>query len=197
MARLILRCRGKTSNEAVIGELGWWRLKTRREYIKLKYWIHILLLDDTRLVKKVYNLSKQQYVAQNTDNWCKHIHKLAFKYNIGNFWSDETLIKQHIPTVEGDPSPMQLKRYWIKRLYDNVHREEEIAWQAAVAAKPKLRTYKTFKTKLELEKYLLSEHNKPARYLLTRIRSGSKQEGGSDQWKRKLNEFAIFVPMMR
>ena len=191
MARRILRCHGKTSNEAVIGELGWWRLKTRREYIKLKYWIHILLLDDTRLVKKVYNLSKQQYVAQNTDNWCKHIHKLAFKYNIGNFWSDETLIKQHIPTVEGDPSPMQLKRYWIKRLYDNVHREEEIAWQAAVAAKPKLRTYKTFKTKLELEKYLLSEHNKPARYLLTRIRSGTNQlriETG--RWKRPMEKEA-------
>jgi len=86
---------------------------------------------------------------------------------------------------------MQLKRYWIKRLYDNVHREEEIAWQAAVAAKPKLRTYKTFKTKLELEKYLLSEHNKPARYLLTRIRSGTNQlriETG--RWKRPMEKEA-------
>ena len=30
--RRILRCHGKTSNEAVLGELGWWRLKTRREF---------------------------------------------------------------------------------------------------------------------------------------------------------------------
>src|SRR6185503_15826182 len=29
MARRILRCNGKTTNEAVLGELGWWRLKTR------------------------------------------------------------------------------------------------------------------------------------------------------------------------
>ena len=36
----ILRCRKTTTNEAVLGELGWWRMKTRREFIKLKYWIN-------------------------------------------------------------------------------------------------------------------------------------------------------------
>ena len=29
MRRRILRCSGKTTNEAVLGELGWWKLRTR------------------------------------------------------------------------------------------------------------------------------------------------------------------------
>jgi hypothetical protein len=32
IGRRILRCSGKTTNEVVMGELGWWRLSTRIEY---------------------------------------------------------------------------------------------------------------------------------------------------------------------
>ena len=35
IGRRILRCHGKTANEAVLGELGWWSLRTRREFMKL------------------------------------------------------------------------------------------------------------------------------------------------------------------
>jgi hypothetical protein len=51
--------------------------------------------------------------------------------------------------------------------------------------KPKLRTYKTFKQKLEVENYLTSESQKIARFLLTRIRTGTSElriETG--RWKR-------------
>ena len=51
MARRILRCNGKTTNEAVLGELGWWKLRTRREFCKLKYWIRVLLMNENRLVR--------------------------------------------------------------------------------------------------------------------------------------------------
>ena len=44
-----------------------------------------------------------------------------------------------------------------------------------VECKPKLRTYRTIKTKLELEPYLLSEKNKVGRYLLTGLRSGTNR----------------------
>ena len=33
--RRLLRCSSKTTNEAVLGELGWWRLATIRDYKKL------------------------------------------------------------------------------------------------------------------------------------------------------------------
>ena len=50
MGRRILRCNGKTTNEAVLGELGWWKLKTRREYCKLKYWV--IIIDWSRMYTK-------------------------------------------------------------------------------------------------------------------------------------------------
>jgi hypothetical protein len=156
MGRRILRCHGKTSNAAVLGELGWWKLRTRREFIKLKYWINILLMDDSRLVKRVYRISKQAFVDKGTNNWCSQIHKLAFKYQVGFLWEDETLVCPP-ENKEAKTSNQQLKAYWAKRLQDNVHKKEEIAWKNEMELKPKLRTYKTFKTELRLEKYLLSE----------------------------------------
>ena len=54
-----------------------------------------------------------------------------------------------------------------------------------MSEKPKLRTYRTLKSKLELEPYLASERNKPARYLLTSIRTGSnKLRIETGRWKR-------------
>jgi len=77
IGRRILRCSGKTTNEAVLGELGWWRLRTRRDFARLKYWIQILLMNDTRIVKRVYNESKSLYLTLCKNNWCKSIHKLV------------------------------------------------------------------------------------------------------------------------
>ena len=59
--RRILKCSGKTANSAVRGELGWWKLSTRRYYLMLKYWIGLVFMNDTRLVKRVYNQSKLEY----------------------------------------------------------------------------------------------------------------------------------------
>jgi len=64
MGRRILRCHGKTTNEAVLGELGWWKLQTRRAFLKLKYWIKLSLMDDSRLVRKVYLMSRDAYLNQ-------------------------------------------------------------------------------------------------------------------------------------
>jgi hypothetical protein len=65
MGRRILRCSGKTTTAAVLGELGWWRLSTRRNFIKLKYWLSILLMEETRLVKQVYTHSMNQFVNKS------------------------------------------------------------------------------------------------------------------------------------
>ena len=38
MAKMILRCSSKMANEVVLGELGWWTLKGRRDFLILNYW---------------------------------------------------------------------------------------------------------------------------------------------------------------
>ena len=44
---------------------------------------------------------------------------------------------------------------------------EEKEWKEEMERKPKLRTYKTIKHKLEAEQYLLTEENRQGRYLVT------------------------------
>ena len=77
-----MRCNGSTTTAAVLGELGWWKLKTRREYIKLRYWINILLMDESRLVKAVYNHSKHLFITRKKNNLAKIIYQLTNKYNL-------------------------------------------------------------------------------------------------------------------
>jgi hypothetical protein len=172
MGRRILRCNGKTSNAAVRGELGWWKLSTRREYIKLRYWVSILLMDDTRLVKAVYDHSKQEYTSKNRNNWVKIVHQIVEKYGLNEIWDNEVAIRnehnRHM-TVEG------IKKYWMRIIYKKIQDTEEIEWREELLRKPKLRTYRTIKDKLQLEPYLLSEINKKGRYLLTSLRTGTNR----------------------
>ena len=80
------RCNNKAANAAVRGELGWWRMGARRDYLKLKYWLKILFMSDTRLVKKVYQHSKEEYLRSNKNNDQDHpssIPKIQFNENLG------------------------------------------------------------------------------------------------------------------
>ena len=113
IGRRILRCRSKTTNEAVLGELGWWRLRTRRDFVKLKYWIQILLMKGTRLVKRVYHESKCLYMTRGKKNWCKSIYKLVCKYNLNDLWKDEKLVSTPNPRmlspINSKPTQSQFK----------------------------------------------------------------------------------------
>ena len=67
-----------------------------------------------------------------------------------------------------------------------IHIYEEEIWLKEVNKKPKLRTYKRFKTKLRLEKYLLSPGYYKGRSMLTDIRTGTnKLEIEVGRWSRK------------
>ncbi len=68
-----------------------------------------------------------------------------------------------------------LKQRWYKLLYNKIHEVEEKGWLVAMSKQPKLRTYVKFKKKLELEKYLVSNKQKPTINLLTRIRTGTNK----------------------
>ena len=70
-------------------------------------------------------------------------------------------------------------------MFVNIQRVEEEEWKAEIARQPKLRTYSSFKTKLELEPYLLLDKCKKGRYLFTALRTGSnKLRIETGRWKR-------------
>src|SRR5690242_20644408 len=58
MGRRILRCSAQTTLEAIRGELGFWTLQARRDFKKLMYFVHILSLPESRILKQVYLLSR-------------------------------------------------------------------------------------------------------------------------------------------
>src|SRR5271168_2709521 len=80
--RGVLGCSKMTSNAAVRGELGWWSLSTRREFLMLKYWLGILLMKEERLVRAVYNQSKRENIYRRRRKWVKKIHFLVCKYSL-------------------------------------------------------------------------------------------------------------------
>jgi len=185
MGRRILRCHGKTTNEAVLGELGWWRLSTRRKFMKLKYWIKLCLMDETRLVRKVYKLSREAYTTDRKRNWCMEVHEMLVMYKLGHLWLDENLVKRPPEVNLNEYTIPRLKKYWEGVLHRAMHQVEEERWRRAMCKKPKLRTYRTFKTKLEPESYLFSEKEKVGRGLLTSIRVGTnKLRIETGRWKR-------------
>ena len=53
----------RSTNEAVLGDLGWWPLKARRDMIRLRYWQKLLDINNKRLPKQIYECEKE-----NQDN---------------------------------------------------------------------------------------------------------------------------------
>ena len=126
----VLRCKSTTTNEAVLGELGWWRLATRRDQIRLNYWNKILNMDDTRLTKKIYRESRRRLEESKEKNWCSYTEKLLKKYNLHQFWIDNIPIN---PTT------------WKNIIQHRIHKTEELDWKTRMTKKPILRSYKTQK----------------------------------------------------
>ena len=69
MARMILKCSPKMTNEAVLGELGWWTLKGRRDLLRLKYYGKIVRMGEDRLVKQVYVESRKRLEEGKQSKW--------------------------------------------------------------------------------------------------------------------------------
>jgi hypothetical protein len=89
LGRRILRCSPKAAGPAIRGELGLWRLRSRRNLKKLWYLSHILSLPDDRLVKQAFYLSKSRKLKTN---WAGRIEKILSEYGLIRIWNDHNLI---------------------------------------------------------------------------------------------------------
>ncbi len=133
------------------------------------------MMNETRLVSKVYRSSKEQYNNNRTNNWCASIHRILLKYNLIELWNNENeIINPRIDSLRNS-TKLQIRNYWNKYISNRIHQVEEEKWRREVEKKRKLRSYRTFKNNLSLEQYLVSEKNKNGRSLLTRVRSGTSE----------------------
>jgi len=100
MGRMILRCSTKMTNEVVLGELGWWTLKGRRDFLRLNYWGKIVGgMSPERLVYQVYHASRSCYDIASQNNhsrskWCQNIHQLLTDIDMEDTWKKNTLTEK-------------------------------------------------------------------------------------------------------
>src|SRR4051812_23147898 len=95
--KMILRCSPMIANEVVLGELGWWTLKGRRDFLTLNYWGKIVGgMSPSRLVYHVYQTSRSRY-NQNHDSHnhslnkrCNNIHSILKSINLEETWVANT-----------------------------------------------------------------------------------------------------------
>jgi hypothetical protein len=170
MGKMILGCSPKMTNEVVLGELGWWTLKGRRDFLTLNFWGKIVGgMSPHRLVYHVYHTSRSRYdnTHDNTNShslnkWCNNIHSLLRSIGMEETWNANTL---------KDSEAAQ----WRGTLKEKIREREETQWKERMQGKPKLRTYILLKTQLQFERAYLTTRDKEAREVMTRLRGGTNE----------------------
>jgi hypothetical protein len=146
-------------------------LQARRDLKKLVWWFNVITQDKTRLTNYVYNYSKT--ITKNV-NWSSMISKLLSKYNLRGLWNDHNRIFDMDGRCNNESKCIHDHRqFWKSYLKKHIFKFEEEKWRASMREKDKLRTFRILKTKLRLEKYLLTPSNVQGRKLMTSLRTGT------------------------
>ena len=125
IARRILRVSKRTSNEVVLGELGWMTLKARRRMLQLFFWAKILEMPRTRWVKRVYQEARRRLQTHpNRVNWCSSTRDALDELGLGEHW-----VSQSVPPD------------WKELVRQKALEREERDWRERMDTKPKLDTY--------------------------------------------------------
>ena len=75
--------KGTTPNEAVLGDLGWWTLKARRDMMRLRYWRKLTQMGEDRLPKKIYLWGREDV---DSDSWCGYTRDLLKELGLEEYW---------------------------------------------------------------------------------------------------------------
>ncbi len=174
MCRRVLHCSSRTSKLAMQGELGLWTLQGRRDLKKLIWWMNILTMEDSRLVKQVYFSSKRLNSYIDKNNWISSIKKILGKYELLTLWKDETKVFNLDGKGNGEAkSPTDHKTFWKRYIKKIIYNYEEKQWRTGMEKKSKLRTLRRFKTSLSISPYLLTTGSYRGKMLMTTLRSGT------------------------
>jgi hypothetical protein len=152
MCRRILRCSSKTSKDVLVGELGFWSLKARRDLKKLLFWYKVLLLPNTRIIKQALAMS---CASQKAKAWGPRIKIFLVKYNLVHLWSNNMLLYN----LDGKgnleaKTDKDHRRFWKSYITKIIFQHEQSTWYERLWTKDKLRSYRYFKSHLRFENYL-------------------------------------------
>lgn len=146
-----------SSNLGILGELGKLPMSYYIHLNTIKYWAHISSLPSHRLVKQMYEYSKE-----TKSNWYKFLTESLKSINMNptniNF-SDEKSKTVFLKKVE-----LQLRKRFTEKWKDKIKLSSNPRFQ------PKLRTYITFKDEFKMENYLEKVNSFEIRRMFSKLR---------------------------
>ena len=134
-------------NAGIYGDMGWVKHSLSRYVNMIRLWNRYLKMNDNRLTRKIF-----EYDLDKNQGWGKEIQLVFRKLNLTNFYENRL------------PCDITLVKERVKDLM-----EEQ--WKQEVESKPKLRTYRLFKTVFEVEDYVHC-NNRLKRSLFAQLRIG-------------------------
>ncbi len=147
--RYFLGVHPKTPIPALFGEMGWIPFKFKRWACMCRTWNRYIDMDDSRLNKQIFLFD----YSSNADTWCTDFHDVCNKLDL----SDSFL---NLRSIDFNVFYEKLESY----AYDN--------WALSVESKPKLRTYKLFKSEPTAEYYVKSFMRRFQRSTFAKFRCG-------------------------
>ena len=149
--RYFLGVHNKTPTLALQAETGWLDMKYIHILSIIRLYNRLVLMPPDRLTRQAFEMNLS---LENSDNWCSDLKQILTILN-----------KQHKITHREPVSLEDAEKIFLEKM--NEHYLEEIE------NKPKLRSFKLFKTKFETATYLIANLSRYQRSLLAKIRSGT------------------------
>ncbi len=133
----------------LLGELGWLTSKYNNWINMLRLWNRIININNDRLIRRIFNFEYKM----NKINWCNQIKIIMDKLDLTSCFTHQT-------TCNIDDAKIRINKMYC------------IEWQAKLNTTAKLRTYRIFKGKFEMEKYVTHNLTRCERSYLAQFRLG-------------------------
>ena len=91
-----------------------------------------------KLQRKVYEWELRR--RKGRGSWALYTKRLLLELGLGDYWEEQAV--------------KESKGEWGELISKKIHEREQKVWWRTVLERPKLRTYRLFKKKLEFEQYL-------------------------------------------
>ena len=163
-------------NEVIEGELGWWSVRGRREYLRLVYWGEIVSGMGSNVVRGVYQEGRRRMKEGRVEKkeWCVETRRILEELGMGAEWE-----REDIGEMKG----------WKRRVKRMIWRREELRWRERMLgsggknAKTTLDRYMRIKKTLRPEWFLGESRVWVRRWV--RMRGGVQElEVSRERWRR-------------
>jgi hypothetical protein len=169
VGRMVLGVGQDVADEVVLGELGWWTMQGRREYLRLAYWGNVVRGCGVGegVVQGMYKEGRERIVRGEggQGEWCVVTRDLLRKIGLGDRWETEEV---------GEAEE------WKRVVKVMMHKYEEAAWRERMCSggnggrgKTKLCVYVRVKKDLCAEWFLRMDSQLVRRWV--RLRAGVEE----------------------